>query len=93
MLTRTKPAIQSSIGRYGHWGGARLVNCFAEKGDGDQRDLFMVMAIPGLNEFCDIGATPRGVHVMGEVLYIVAGANLYSVDSSGTATSVGSVPG
>lgn len=93
MLTKTKPAIQSSIGRYGHWGGARLVNCFAEKGDGDQRDLFMVMAIPGLTEFCGIGATPRGVHVMGEVLYVVAGGGLYSVDSSGTATSLGSISG
>ena len=93
VLTKTKPAIQSSIGRYGHWGGAGLVNCFAERGDGDQRDMFMVMAISGLVEFCDLGFTPRGTHRMGDTLYVVAGNRLYSVSSAGVATNLAVVPG
>lgn len=93
VLTKTKPSLQNSIGRSLPWGGAKLVNCFAEQGTGDQRDLFMVMLTPGLVEFVDLGFTPRGVHRMGDTLYVVAGANLFSVSSAGAATNLGVVSG
>lgn len=93
MLGSTKPAIQSSIGRQTQWGGARLVNCFAEQGTGDQRDAFMVQLIPGLVQFTSLGVTPRGLHRMGDTLFAVAGTSLYSVTSAGVATSLGTIPG
>lgn len=93
-MLKTKPALQFSQGRSKPWSGAKLVNCFAEKGDGDQRDLFSVMLIPGLVEFSDISASAvRGTHVMAGTLYAVVGASLYSVASAGTATLLGAVPG
>lgn len=93
MLTKVKPTLQSSIGRSSAWGGAKLVNCFAEKGEGDQRDLYAVMLIPGLVEFCDLGMNIRGIHRMADTLYVVADTQLYSVDSTGTATLIGTIPG
>lgn len=92
-MLKTRPALQYSQGRSSDWGGAKLVNCFAERGDGDKRDDFAIMAIPGLVEWANVGGELRGVHVMNDVLYAVAGSNLYSVDSLGVSTSLGAVGG
>lgn len=94
MLAQLKPALQSSKGRSGPWGGARLVNAFAEISEGDKADLYAIMAIPGFTEWCAIaGLAIRGTHVMGSTLYAVAGTTLYSVDSTGAETSLGTIPG
>lgn len=93
-MLKLKPALQYSEGRSRPWSGSKLINCFAEKADGDKRDDFAVMAIPGLVEFSDISADAvRGSHVMAGALYVVVGAALYTVTSGGTATSLGTVPG
>lgn len=94
MATRLKPALQFSEGRSLVWGGAKLVNAYAESSDGDKADQFAVMAIPGLVEFCTTSSTNcRGEHVMDGVLYTVIGVTLYSVDESGVETAHGTVGG
>ena len=67
---------------------------FAERGEGDATEEYAVMALPGLDLFANIGTAPiRGQHRMGTVLYVVAGASLYSVASDGTSTLIGAVLG
>jgi len=93
-LREQKPALQYSDGRSKPWSGARVVNCFCEKADGDKNQDFALMLIPGLDLLGATGAVAnRGAHVMGDTLYIVAGTTLYSVNSSWVATSIGSIPG
>lgn len=94
MLIKQKPALHYSEGRSKPWSGSKLVNCFAEQGDGDQRDMFAVMLIPGLVPFATLPTTPvRGVHRMGDALYAVGGTRLYSVSSAGVATDLGAIGG
>lgn len=89
-----KPALQQSVGRSKNWSGAVLTNAFAERSDGDKRSAFAVMATPGLTEWADIGDGPiRGSHVVGGVLYVVSGIELYSVSSTGVGTLIGAIPG
>lgn len=59
------------------------------------RDEFVLHSFPGLKEFGNIGsaAKDRGITRMGETGYRVADQTLYSFDSSGTHTSIGTIPG
>lgn len=94
MATKLRPALQTSQGRSKPWSGSKLVNCFAEKAEGDQRDDFAVMAIPGLTQFASLGSSPiRGSHTIGDTLYAVMGSSLYSVASDGTGSLLGTVSG
>lgn len=87
MSVKLRPALQFSEGRSKPWSGAKLVNCYAERADGDKRDDFALMAIPGLREFADLGSPPiRGAHRMGELLYAVCGSSLYQIDQDGGVT-------
>jgi hypothetical protein len=93
-MQQLKPALQYSQGRSFNWSGAALVNCYAEKADGDKREDFAVMATPGLTLWATVGDGPyRGHVVCGGVLYMVSGGTLYSVASNGTATALGAIPG
>lgn len=93
-MAELKPALQSSKGRSKPWGGARLVNAFSEASEGDKAELFAIMAIPGLTEWSDISSLEvRGAHRMGTVLYAVVGTTLYSINSAGTESSVGTIIG
>lgn len=92
-LNQIKPALQYSEGRSKPWSGAKLLNCFSEKADGDKVVDFAVMAIPGLVQFADLGAALRGEHRMGNTLYVVSGTSLYAVTSNGTSTRVGAISG
>jgi hypothetical protein len=94
VVLKLKPALQQSEGRSKPWSGSTLVNAFAEKADGDKVDDFAVMAVPGLVRFANISTLAvRGLHRMGSTLYGVVGDTLYSISSSGVATSLGTVPG
>lgn len=94
MPRKIQPALQYSEGRSLVWGGAKLLNAYAEQSEGDRADPFAVMAIPGLIPFADISAFPvRGQHVMAEVLYAVIGTTLYSVAEDGTETPLGTIGG
>lgn len=93
-MLKLRPALQQSEGRSKPWSGATLVNAFAEAADGDKYDQFAVMAVPGTVEFSDISTLPvRGSHNMDGTLYVVVGSTLYSVDSSGVETPLGTVSG
>lgn len=49
---------------------------------------------PGLRLFKNLGADAcRMIHVMDETLYALSGTTLYSIDSKGNETSLGTVPG
>lgn len=89
-----KPALQTSQGRSRNWSGAVLVNCFAEKADGDKREDFALVCTPGLTRWASVGDGPiRGSIVCSGVLYVVSGTELYSVTSTGSSTLLGSIPG
>lgn len=91
---KTLAALQYSQGRFNAWGGAKVVNGYSEMAEGDKADQFAVMAIPGLVPFSTLGSLPvRGLHRMGETLYAVAGATLYSIASDGTETPLGTITG
>ena len=89
-----KPALQTSQGRSFNWSGAELVNCYAEKADGDKLQDFALLTTPGLTLWYAVGTGPiRGTIVVAGVLYVVSGNALYSVTSGGVATSLGTIPG
>lgn len=93
-MLKAKPALQYSEGRSKPWSGSKLVNCFAERADGDKREDFALMAAPGLLEWADVGTGPvRGAHVMAGTLYVVSGTSLYSVSSAGAETLIGTIAG
>lgn len=92
-LRQIRPALQYSEGRSKPWSGSKLTNCFAEKADGDKASEFAVMAIPGLAIFTDLGEEIRGEHFMGDLLYVVSGAQLYSVARDGTFMALGAISG
>ena len=93
-LRQLRPALQYSEGRSKPWSGAVVVNGFAEKSDGDKETEFALMAIPGLSLFATLGVQGvRGLHMMGPLLYAVAGTALFSVTEAGAVTTIGSIPG
>lgn len=68
----------------------RLVNCYAESFPEDAKVPVAVFGWPGLETFTTCGDGPiRGFHIMGGLLYVVSGHDLYTVTSAGTATVVG----
>jgi hypothetical protein len=94
-LTQIKPALQYSDGRSKPWSGAKTVNCFSEKADGDKAQDFALMLIPGLDRFLELSASDatRSLHAMGDTLYAAVGTALYAVSQAGTYTNVGTIPG
>jgi hypothetical protein len=69
----------------------RLVNIYAEAATGKSR--IKLTGTPGLTLFSTIGASPvRGMCVHNGALYVVTN-NLYSVNSGGTAVSLGAIAG
>jgi hypothetical protein len=89
-----KPALQSSKGRSGPWGGARLVNAFAEQSEGDKAELYSIQAIPGTIDFANVqNLAVRGLHRLRATLYAVIGTTLYGIDSAATPTALGTITG
>lgn len=93
-MQQLKPALQFSEGRSTDWSGARLINCFAEKSEGDSRSDFAILPTPGLDLWAVAGSGPiRGSITLGGFLYVVSGNELYSVTEVGAATFLGGVAG
>ena len=93
-MQQLKPALQFSQGRSYNWSGAELVNCFAEKADGDKREDFAVWPTPGLTLWGNVGTGPiRGSVTCGGMLYVVSGGGLYSVATNGVGAFLAYVPG
>lgn len=89
MTQALRPALQYSEGRSKPWSGAKLVNCFAEKSDGDKRDDFAVMLIPGTVQLANLSSSAIRASVqMGDYIYALAGTTLYQIDEDGTSTTI-----
>ena len=74
--------------------GQRLLNWYVEGQPPDAKTPLVLLPTPGLELFGTLGAGPiRGMDVMGGVLYVVSATTLYSVNSSGTETSIGTIAG
>ena len=72
----------------------QCINLYAEQQPADSKSQVALFGTPGIKLFSDTGsAAGRGMHVMNGVLYTVQGSALYSVSSSGVATSLGAIAG
>ncbi len=67
----------------------RLINIFAEPAPQEAGIPFYLRCFPGLSTFASMGLGPiRGARQMGSLLYVVSGSQFFSVDSSGTVTTI-----
>ena len=71
----------------------RSVNFYPEVNPQDAKDVMSLIGTPGTQFFTSLGQTPvRGMHVVNNVLYAVAGANLFSISAGGAvSTSLGTL--
>jgi hypothetical protein len=71
------------------------VNLFPEKTESEGRSVAALHGTPGLKTpLAAPGTGPiRGMHVMGEFLYVISGNGLYSVTKGGIVASLGAVLG
>ncbi|RMF00498.1 MAG: hypothetical protein D6773_11340, partial [Alphaproteobacteria bacterium] len=94
LVPLTLPA-QSNPGRYGPDGAARLINCYAEQRGAEGKIPLPLYAVDGLSAFATLtdGADCRGLFADGATLFAVSGRLLFTVDTTGTATTVGGIPG
>lgn len=69
----------------------RCMNYYAEREPGDAKTDIAVLAAPGIAPWVTVGnGGIRGMNVMNNVLYVVSGQSLYSVDTGGNRTLLGS---
>lgn len=72
----------------------RLVNLFSSAQPPDSKNNPVLYPTPGQVLFVTVGNGPiHGMHVMGNVLYVVSGTELYSVTTAGTTTLLGTILG
>ena len=72
----------------------RCVNLYAEREPRDAKTPIALFGTPGLKRFTMLATEPiRGLIFMAGALYAIAGQTAYKITSSGTATSLGTVPG
>jgi hypothetical protein len=65
----------------------RLVNLYFEVGNEGTKTPGVLFRRPGLELLTTLASSPiRGLHTMGDVVFIVAGTLVYTMDQSGTAT-------
>ncbi len=71
----------------------RRLNCFYElREDGDTAKI-IIRGTPGSQIWVTLPTFPvRGWRVVGSTLYVVSGDTFYSIDYSGTFTSLGTIP-
>jgi hypothetical protein len=86
-------AVQSYQARALPLSAQRVVNLYAEAAPKDAKDPVVVYGTPGIKEWANpVGDGPiRGAEVMDGVLYAVSACVLYSIDSTGRATALGSI--
>lgn len=71
----------------------RLVNLYPEANPQDTKAPVALIGSPGLVEFCDLGIDKpvHGLHKMNGVLYAVCGNTVFSINSVGTVTTLGTI--
>jgi hypothetical protein len=90
------PAVQFGIQAYQAralpLAAQQCVNYYAEAAPPDAKSQVVCYNSPGIKAFGDgLAGAVRGAKVMAGVLYVVAGDTVYSVNSSGTETSLGTI--
>jgi hypothetical protein len=72
----------------------RLLNFYPELQPDGSKSRVVLFGTPGLSLFATAGSGPiRGMIPMGSLLYVVSSTSLYSVNSTGTATLIGTING
>lgn len=68
----------------------RCVNMYYQKTEDDTGTGGALLPTPGLKLFASVGTGPIwGMHVLNNLLYVVSGNNVYTVDQFGGATDLG----
>lgn len=67
-------------------------NLYVEVQTDPEKNVLTLYPTPGLVSFVNFGVNPiRGIYERGEIIYVVNGATLYSVNNSGTITTLGTL--
>lgn len=83
-------AVESAQSRSLPLSAQRLVNLFTERQPAEAKSPVPLFGVPGLTSFSNPGGGPiRGAWNMNDVLYVVSGPDLYTIDSVGVATFLG----
>lgn len=88
--------LRSNPGVYKVSGSPKLINCYAEPTGDDNKAPFALIPVPGLSVLgSEVGGACRGMlHMVDDDrLYSVNGFYLYEIESDGTKTNKGLVPG
>ena len=68
------------------------VNLYAEIQTDPEKNILTLYPTPGLSTFVSFGQSPiRGIYERGEVLYVVVGLSLYSLNNAGVSTLLGTL--
>ena len=88
--------IKSNPARYGHDGLNRLINCYVENAGEGAKVPLPIYAMEGLKSFATLtnGGSCRGmIQVNDDLLYVASGRQVFRVESDGTNTNIGGLPG
>lgn len=82
------------LGDSAEFSAQRMVNCYLEQAPPGSESPFYIRQSYGIDSVSTAGNGPiRGGYVIRGVLYVVSGTTAYRVSRTGTATSLGTVPG
>lgn len=87
-------AFQSYESRADQFSQQKLVNLFWERGVEGTKSQGILYKRPGLKDFATVGAGPiRGVWTMKGVPFIVSGSKVFTLNSAGVTTDLGTLTG
>jgi hypothetical protein len=95
-MTAVASPFGSDAGKYKFLGDAKLVNCYAEIRNDNGKAKYNVVPSDGSTLFSAVADTPcRGAFYAEDldIAYVSHSGRVYQVNSAGTATSVGLLPG
>jgi hypothetical protein len=95
-MTALPVAFRSNAGEYKFSGTTELVNAYAEQMGSDGKGSLAVLPADGLIQFSDTTSGPcRGMIFLEdtEALYSIHSSFVYKINSAGTATQIGIIPG
>lgn len=95
-MTALPVAFRTSPGRYNFQGVTRLVNAYAEQLGQDAKAPYAIVPHDGMLSFTTVTDTPcRGMIFMEDLdlIYTAHSSSVWKVNSAGTATYVGAIPG
>jgi hypothetical protein len=68
------------------------VNLYVEVQSDPEKNILTLYPTPGLVPFANFGASPiRGIYERGEILYLVVGTTLYSLNNAGVSVILGTL--